>query len=114
MQSLYLYAVFTFLAGFSSHKFIAWLDRLATKIFDMTIPEKFREQQDLVRQTAAQDLQEIKETVVQSETSSINDEAESEASENIETISEETFPSAEKSDIISEVKTGSKKAKAIY
>ncbi len=33
VRSIYLYAVFTFLAGFSSHKFIAWLDALADKIF---------------------------------------------------------------------------------
>ncbi len=40
IKSLYLYAVFTFLAGFSSHKFIAWLDRLADKIFSTTLPEE--------------------------------------------------------------------------
>jgi len=39
IRSLYLYAVLTFLAGFSSHRFIAWLDRLADKIFSSTIPE---------------------------------------------------------------------------
>jgi len=63
IQNLYLYAVFTFLAGFSSHKFIAWLDRLADKIFSTTLPEKVQEQKDMVIRTAAYDRTNLKENI---------------------------------------------------
>lgn len=55
IRSLYMYAVFTFLAGFSSHKFIAWLDRLADKIFSTTLPEEKAEKKMRVETAAATD-----------------------------------------------------------
>ena len=55
IQGVYLYAVFTFLAGFSSHKFIAWLDRLADKIFSSTLPEQKEELKSRVQTTATMD-----------------------------------------------------------
>ena len=60
IQSMYLYAVFTFLAGFSSHKFIAWLDRLADKIFSTTIPERVTDQKAAVVSAATFDRTELK------------------------------------------------------
>ena len=63
IQSMYLYAVFTFLAGFSSHKFIAWLDRLADKIFSTTIPERTMEQKAAVITTASTDRSELRKSV---------------------------------------------------
>ena len=60
IQSMYLYAVFTFLAGFSSHKFIAWLDRLADKIFSTTIPERVIDQKAAVVSAATFDRTELK------------------------------------------------------
>ncbi len=50
-----MYAVFTFLAGFSSHKFIAWLDRLADKIFSATLPEQKEDLKNRVQTTATMD-----------------------------------------------------------
>jgi hypothetical protein len=55
IQSIYMYAVFTFLAGFSSHKFIAWLDRLADKIFSTTLPEQRQESKAKVQSAATMD-----------------------------------------------------------
>lgn len=55
IRSLYMYAVFTFLAGFSSHKFIAWLDRLADKIFSTTLPEEKAEKKVQIESAAATD-----------------------------------------------------------
>lgn len=63
IQSIYMYAVFTFLAGFSSHKFIAWLDRLADKIFSSTLPEKKEEMKNLVQATAVSDRINLKTEV---------------------------------------------------
>lgn len=63
IQNVYLYAVFTFLAGFSSHKFIAWLDRLADKIFSTTIPERTLEQKSAVVTTASADRTELRQSV---------------------------------------------------
>jgi hypothetical protein len=64
IRSLYLYAVFTFLAGFSSHKFIAWLDRLADKIFSTTLPdEKAKEQKESVENAAATDREALREEI---------------------------------------------------
>jgi hypothetical protein len=63
IQSIYLYAVFTFLAGFSSHKFIAWLDRLADKIFSTTIPERTQEQRSAVAAAAHSDRSELRKSV---------------------------------------------------
>ena len=72
IQSLYLYAVFTFLAGFSSHKFIAWLDRLASKIFETTLPaEKLQAQKDLVVKTTTTELENMKDSVDITEESDI-------------------------------------------
>lgn len=64
IQNVYLYAVFTFLAGFSSHKFIAWLDRLADKIFSTTLPEKVQDQKTMVQQMATIDRVNLKDTIV--------------------------------------------------
>lgn len=64
VQNVYLYAVFTFLAGFSSHKFIAWLDRLADKIFSATLPEKVQDQKTMVQQIATIDRVNLKDTIV--------------------------------------------------
>ncbi len=63
LQSLYMYAVFTFLAGFSSHKFIAWLDRLADKIFSTTLPERKEELRNTVISSAANDRIELRTEV---------------------------------------------------
>lgn len=63
IQNIYLYAVFTFLAGFSSHKFIAWLDRLADKIFSTTLPERVQEQKEMVKRAATYDRGNLKENV---------------------------------------------------
>ncbi len=62
-QSVYLYAVFTFLAGFSSHKFIAWLDRLADKIFSTTLPEQKAAIRADVNAAAANDRADLKADV---------------------------------------------------
>ncbi len=62
-QSVYLYAVFTFLAGFSSHKFIAWLDRLADKIFSTALPEQKAALRADVAAAAAGDVAELKDEV---------------------------------------------------
>jgi len=62
-QSVYLYAVFTFLAGFSSHKFIAWLDRLADKIFSSTLPEQKASIKADVNAAAANDRAALKSDV---------------------------------------------------
>ena len=62
-QSVYLYAVFTFLAGFSSHKFIAWLDRLADKIFSSTLPEQKAAIKADVNAAAADDRAALKSEV---------------------------------------------------
>lgn len=65
IRSLYLYAVLTFLAGFSSHRFIAWLDRLADKIFSSTIPEVRRaEMKSSIESIAEIDRNALKEEVV--------------------------------------------------
>lgn len=69
IQSLYLYAVFTFLAGFSSHKFIAWLDRLADKIFSTTLPERLVEQKAQVQQTVSEDISQLRQQVPSSNSS---------------------------------------------
>ncbi len=71
IQSLYLYAVFTFLAGFSSHKFIAWLDRLADKIFSTTLPERVVEQKSLVQTTTSTDLETLKQAIAPESDSTI-------------------------------------------
>lgn len=63
IRSLYLYAVFTFLAGFSSHKFIAWLDRLADKIFSTTLPEEKAEKKMQVEAAAATDRTQLKSEI---------------------------------------------------
>jgi hypothetical protein len=63
IQSLYLYAVLTFLAGFSSHKFIAWLDRLADKIFSSTLPESNQATKEQIKTAANQDRKELSETL---------------------------------------------------
>lgn len=63
IQNIYLYGVFTFLAGFSSHKFIAWLDRLADKIFSTTLPEKTLEKRELVKEVASYDRMNLKENI---------------------------------------------------
>lgn len=55
IRSLYMYAVFTFLAGFSSHKFIAWLDRLADKIFSTTLPEAKADEKARIESAASVD-----------------------------------------------------------
>lgn len=52
IQNIYLYGVFTFLAGFSSHKFIDWLDRLADKVFSITLPEKVQQEKESLKQTS--------------------------------------------------------------
>ncbi len=64
VRSLYMYAVFTFLAGFSSHKFIAWLDRLADKIFSTTLPEEKFEKRTQVENTAAMDRMALKSEIL--------------------------------------------------
>lgn len=70
IQGLYLYAVLTFLAGFSSHKFIAWLDRLADKIFSATIPDRFEETKTRIQTAGSMDRNELKNTFgLQSEVS---------------------------------------------
>lgn len=51
------------MAGFSSHKFIAWLDRLADKIFSTTLPEKAFEKREAVKETASFDRTTLKETI---------------------------------------------------
>ena len=58
-----MYAVFTFLAGFSSHKFIAWLDRLADKIFSTTLPEEKNEKRMQVENAAAVDRLALKSEI---------------------------------------------------
>lgn len=63
IRSLYLYAVFTFLAGFSSHKFIAWLDRLADKIFSTTLPEEKAEKKMQVENAAATDRTQLRSEI---------------------------------------------------
>ncbi len=63
IQNVYLYGVFTFLAGFSSHKFIAWLDRLADKIFSTTLPEKTLERREMVKEVASFDRLNLKENI---------------------------------------------------
>jgi len=63
IQNIYLYGVFTFLAGFSSHKFIAWLDRLADKIFSTTLPEKTLEKREMVKEAASMDRLNLKENI---------------------------------------------------
>ena len=63
IRSLYLYAVFTFLAGFSSHKFIAWLDRLADKIFSTTLPEEKAEKKLRVENAAATDRSQLRSEI---------------------------------------------------
>lgn len=68
IRSLYMYAVFTFLAGFSSHKFIAWLDRLADKIFSTTLPEEKLEKRAEVESAAAVDRSALKSEISPSET----------------------------------------------
>jgi hypothetical protein len=62
IQSLYLYAVLTFLAGFSSHKFIAWLDRLADKIFSTTLPDRFQDTKSQIQSSSAHDRNDLKST----------------------------------------------------
>lgn len=64
IRSLYMYAVFTFLAGFSSHKFIAWLDRLADKIFSTTLPEEKAEKKSQVENAAATDRSALRSEIV--------------------------------------------------
>lgn len=64
IRSLYMYAVFTFLAGFSSHKFIAWLDALADKIF--AVGDMRSKIQAEVRTSAANDRLALKEEVGES------------------------------------------------
>lgn len=66
IRSLYMYAVFTFLAGFSSHKFIAWLDRLADKIFSTTIPEQKAERRLDVESAAANDREALRSELASS------------------------------------------------
>ena len=51
------------MAGFSSHKFIAWLDRLADKIFSTTIPERNLEQKTAVVTMASVDRSELRRSV---------------------------------------------------
>jgi hypothetical protein len=51
------------LAGFSSHKFIAWLDRLADKIFSTTLPEKTLEKREMVKEAASMDRLNLKENI---------------------------------------------------
>ena len=64
IRSLYMYAVFTFLAGFSSHKFIAWLDRLADKIFSTTLPEEKAAKKMEVESAAVGDRQNLRDELV--------------------------------------------------
>lgn len=59
-----MYAVFTFLAGFSSHKFIAWLDRLADKIFSTTLPEEKLEKRAQVENAASIDRSALKSEIL--------------------------------------------------
>lgn len=63
IQNVYLYGVFTFLAGFSSHKFIAWLDRLADKIFSTTLPDKTLEKREMVKEVASFDRLNLRENI---------------------------------------------------
>jgi hypothetical protein len=63
IQSVYLYGVFTYLAGFSSHKFIAWLDRLADKIFSMTLPEKAQADKVAIKQASAYERGNLRENI---------------------------------------------------
>lgn len=71
IRSLYLYAVFTFLAGFSSHKFIAWLDRLADKIFSTTLPEATADKRLRVEDATATDLTALRSEIGQPSESSV-------------------------------------------
>lgn len=64
IQSVYLYAVLTYLAGFSSHKFIAWLDRLADKIFSTTLPEKKQELRNEIIATTEAEKENLKSEVI--------------------------------------------------
>lgn len=69
-RSIYLYAVLTFLAGFSSHKFIAWLDRLADKIFSSTLPSVERREEERAETSSATigDIEALKEQVSNTQT----------------------------------------------
>lgn len=51
------------MAGFSSHKFIAWLDRLADKIFSTTLPEEKAEKKMQVENAAATDLTRLRSEI---------------------------------------------------
>ena len=55
IQSAYLFATVSFLAGFSSHKFLAWLDRLADKAFGAAPAEKLAEDRQAVAAASASD-----------------------------------------------------------
>jgi hypothetical protein len=101
IQNIYLYAVFTFLAGFSSHKFIAWLDRLADKIFSTTIPERTLEQKNAVENASYTDRTELRQSVepvgtdrmqvFTPDSESVKITKEIQASENTQTSSETGF-----------------------
>jgi hypothetical protein len=68
VRSLYLYIVFSFLAGFASHKFIAWLDRFAENIFKAPAMQQYRETKEAVQTMTAADRMDLKDEIVTSGT----------------------------------------------
>jgi hypothetical protein len=74
IQSIYMYGVFTFLAGFSSHKFIAWLDRLADKIFGLTLPEQKTETTKAIQEAASIDRNNLKNEVIRENPNDVPEE----------------------------------------
>ncbi|HRI35969.1 MAG TPA: hypothetical protein PK765_02645 [bacterium] len=64
IRSLYLYIVFSFLSGFSSHKFIAWLDRLADSVFKAPATERYQQTKQAVESATAADRADLRSEVV--------------------------------------------------
>lgn len=61
VRSIYLYCIFSFLAGFSSHKFLAWLDSLADRIFGIGLEKKKIEERASLIENINRDKEVLKE-----------------------------------------------------
>lgn len=120
IQSLYLYAVITFLAGFSSHKFIKWLDGIASKLFDPDSIQKFMGQRELLKATTAREVQTVRndipadtgESSITKHSSPDSDMVTDSFGDTGNTTDETSLSSDEKSDTIS--KKNSKKTKSVF
>ena len=63
IQTFYVYGVFTFLAGFSSHKVLSWLDSLADKVFVVPASEKISTSKAAVTSTASEEQKNLRNIV---------------------------------------------------